>query len=193
MIPYGLLSQISLIVVAVALTMTYIKPMFVKISAVQDKVSIYQSETEKVAAVNQTLDSLVRKVDSVSQEDQKRLLTYMPNEVDNIAVPRDIQAIAAEAGVVVQSINYEGPMSMPNNTVGPNAVSAIESHSFVVEMESSYDQLKQVLSYLEQNQYPLEVTEMEVRKKEGGFVTATLKIVTYDRTPPPVVVQPALQ
>ncbi len=193
MIPYGLLSQISLIVVAVALTMTYIKPMFVKISSVQDKISIYQEETEKVAAVNQTLDSLVKKVDSVSQEDQKRLLTYMPNEVDNIAVPRDIQAIAAEAGVVVQSINYEGPISMPNNTLGPSAVSAIEPHSFVVELESSYDQLKQVLSYLEQNHYPLEVTEMEVRKKEGGFVTATLKIVTYDRTPPPVVIKPALQ
>ena len=193
MIPYGLLSQIALIVVAAALTITYTKPMFTDISEVQDKISVYQTETAKVAAVNQALATLVKKVDSVSQYDQKRLLTYIPNEVDNIAVPRDIQAITADAGIVVNGINYEGAVSVPQNSGSEGAVSALEPHAFVIEFDSSYEQLKKVLSSLEQNHYPLEVTEMDINKKEGGFVSTTLKIITYDRTPPPVVIQPALQ
>ena len=193
MIPYGLLSQISLIVIAAALTMTYIKPMFVKISDIQDKIALYQQETQKVSAVNQTLATLVQQVNSVPLEDQKRLLTYMPDAVDTIAVPRDIEAIGAKAGVAIRSISYEGPVAVPVDLTDPTSSSAPEPHSFVVDFESSYGQLKEMLSYFEQNHYPLEVSEMEVRKIEGGFISTTIKLITYDRNLPVVEVQPALQ
>ena len=192
MIPYGLLSQISLIIVAVALTLTYVKPMFVKISDVQDKIALYQEEKDKVSAVNQKLATLVQQVNAVSLEDQKRLLTYMPNSVDTIAVPRDIEAIAAEAGVLVRSITYGGPIAIPVAD-GQVTSSTPEPHAFLIEFESSYEQLKAVLTSFEQNHYPLEVSEMEVRKLEGGFIGSSVKIITYDRTLPVVEAQPALQ
>ena len=192
MIPYGLLSQISLIVVAVALTMTYVKPMFVKISDVQDKIALYQEEKDKVSVVNQKLATLVQQVNAVSLEDQKRLLTYMPNSVDTIAVPRDIEAIATEAGVLVRSITYDGPIAIPVAD-GQVTSSTPEPHAFLIEFESSYEQLKAVLTSFEQNHYPLEVSEMEVRKLEGGFIGSSIKIITYDRTLPVVEAQPALQ
>ena len=192
MIPYGLLSQISLIIVAVALTLTYVKPMFVKISDVQDKIALYQEEKDKVSAVNQKLATLVQQVNAVSLEDHKRLLTYMPNSVDTIAVPRDIEAIAAEAGVLVRSITYGGPIAIPVAD-GQVTSSTPEPHAFLIEFESSYEQLKAVLTSFEQNHYPLEVSEMEVRKLEGGFIGSSVKIITYDRTLPVVEAQPALQ
>lgn len=193
MIPYGLLSQISLIVVAAALTITYIKPTFETISNVQDKISTYQEEKTKVAAVNQTLAALVKEVDSVSLDDHKRLLTYMPDEVDTIAVPRDIEAIATDAGVLIRNIDYEGALKLPTSAEGVSDQNAPEPHSFVIQFEGSYEQLKKILSSFEQNHYPLEVSEMEVRKKEGGFLDTTLKLITYDRTLPSTEVQPALQ
>ncbi len=192
MIPYGLLSQISLIVVAAALTMTYIKPMFVKISDVQDKIALYQEEKDKVAVVNQTLTTLVQQVNSVPLEDQKRLLIYMPNTVDTIAVPRDIQAIASEAGVLVRGITYEGPIAVAV-VEGQSASNTPEPHAFTIEFESSYEQLKAMLSSFEQNHYPLEVSEMEVRKLEGGFISTSIKFITYDHRPPVVEAQSALQ
>ena len=193
MIPYGLLSQISLIVIAGALTITYIKPTFTTISDVQDKISTYQEEKTKVAAVNQTLATLVNDVDSVSLDDHKRLLTYMPDEVDTIAVPRDIEAIATDAGVLIRNIDYEGALKVPTSAEGLSDQNTAEPHSFIIQFEGSYEQLKKILSSFEQNHYPLEVTEMEVRKKEGGFLDTTVKLITYDRTPPPTGVQPALQ
>lgn len=193
MIPYGLLSQISLIVIAGALTVTYIKPTFATISDVQDKISTYQEEKMKVATVNQTLATLVNEVDSVSLDDHKRLLTYMPDEVDTIAVPRDIEAIATDAGVLIRGIDYEGALKVPTSADGSSDQNAAEPHSFIIEFESSYEQLKKILSSFEQNHYPLEVREMEVQKMEGGFLDTTVKLTTYDRTPPSTEVQPALQ
>jgi SOS-response transcriptional repressor LexA len=193
MIPYGLLSQISLIVIAGALTITYIKPTFATISDVQDKISTYQEEKTKVAEVNQTLATLVKEVDSVSLDDHKRLLTYMPDEVDTIAVPRDIEAIATEAGVLIRAIDYEGALKAATTGDGLTEQNAAEPHSFIIQFESSYEQLKKILSSFEQNHYPLEVREMEVRKMEGGFLDTTVKLTTYDRTPPPTEAQPALQ
>ncbi len=193
MIPYGLLSQLSLIVIAVALTVTYIKPMLGTISEVQDTITTYQDKKNEVAAVNQKLAELLKRVDSVSLDDQKRLLMYMPDSVDTIAVPRDIEAIAANAGVVVRSINYEGPLQVaPEALMMPFSYTP-EPHVFIVEFEGSYEQIKKVLSSFEQNHYPLEVAEMNVRKMEGGFLASTIKLVTYDRTPPPLEIQPALQ
>jgi hypothetical protein len=193
MIPYNLLSQISLVVLAVALTMTYISPTFTHISDIQNKISVYQQEKDKVATVNQTLAELVKKVDAVSVEDHKRLLVYMPDSVDTIAVPRDIQAIANDAGVVVRDIKYEGALKVPEPLDPTSAINVPEPHSFVITFESSYEQLKTILSYFEQNHYPLEVVELQVKKAEGDFLNVTIKLLTYDHTPPPSIIPPALQ
>jgi hypothetical protein len=189
MIPYSLLSQISLLIVAVALTFTYIKPTFIKIADVQDKTSTYQVEIKKVEAVNQRLDALVASVESVSTDDHKRLLTYMPNTVDIIAVPRDIQAIASDAGVIVRQITYDGPQQVEVM----DDLDLPEPHAFLLEFEGSYEQVKNIVASFEQNHYPLEVLDMDIRKLEGGFLGVSMKLLTYDRTLPPVEVQPALQ
>lgn len=195
MIPYGLFSQISLIVISVAILFTYIKPSFEVMGDTQDKILTYQEEIAKVSLVNQKLQALVSDVESVSSEDHRRLLAYMPDSVDSVSVPRDLQAIASEANVLVRSIEYEGPMK--ETVVGVEAAVAesnqSERHTFKLSFEGSYDQIKRILQSLEANHYPLEVREMTITKVEGGFLNVDMNIMTYDSMLPSVDAVPALQ
>ena len=185
MIPYGLFSQLLLTVTSVLLVLTYIKPTFAEISSTQDEIETYIQEIEKVSTVNSKLSALVSEYDNISSQDKVRLLTYMPDEVDSISVPRDINAITERAGVTLESVTYEGApeaqvqydeMGLPI-TANDNAP---EPHTFSITFEASYSQLKEVLGLMEENAYPLEVTEMAVSEGEGGFLSVEMQIVTYD-------------
>lgn len=206
MIPYGLFSQILFLLLSVALIFTYIKPVFSEIDVTQDKIETYVQEIDKVSTVNAKLANLMASYSNISQSDRLKLLTYMPDEVDTIAVPRDLYAIATQAGVIVRKIEYGGPVEVVDaGTVSDLAVfdpsvapvvaassNDPESHIFVFSFEGSYAQVKTVLSLLEENAYPLEVHEMDVTRTEGGFLIVGMDIVTYDRTLP-IPVEAAIQ
>ncbi len=195
MIPYGLFSQLLLLVLTGLLAFTYIKPTVTDITQTQEKIATYDQEISKVSNVNSTLAKLVTEYNNVSSSDRMKLLTYMPDAVDTVAVPRDIAAIAARAGVLLSDVSYSG--AVQQSAAAFDEVTIVvdtepEAHKFSVAFEGSYDQLKFFLKMLEENVYPLEVRELVIEKGEGGFLSVTMEIVTYDREKE-VVPLPALQ
>lgn len=195
--PTGLFSQIALVVLSFGVIFTYIKPVLSEVGALQDTVTIYQTERQKVSEVNKKLESVANAVNAISADDQRRLLTYIPDQVDTVAVPRDLSSIAQATGVILTQIKYEGtdkeaasefvdPSSIPGAGAGSNAKP--EAHEFSFEFEASYEQIKAVLRAIEKNAYPLEVKEMLIEKTDGGFLNVTMKLTTYDRLLPPVPV-----
>jgi hypothetical protein len=110
----------------------------------------------------------------------------MPNTVDTIAVPRDITLITSETGVLVKDIKYDGPQKL---VVGEAVSSPIggnpDVHIFSLSVEGSYSQIKKLLTDFEQNAYPIEVHELKISaQKEGGFLSASMKLYTYNRALP---------
>lgn len=196
--PTGLFSQIALIVLSLGIIFTYIKPVLGEIGSLQDNIAVYQTERQKVSDVNQKLDRVSSAVSAISTDDQRRLLTYIPDQVDSVAVPRDLNSIAQSAGVILSQIQYEGPQESTAETgfVDPTSIAATsgfsnfkpEAHVFTFEFEASYEQVKAVLALIEKNAYPLEVHEMIIEQTDGGFLSVNLKLITYDRLPPPVPV-----
>jgi hypothetical protein len=185
MIPKGLFSQIAIILLSGLIIFTYVKPSLLATKTIQDKITLYQQQRQKVSTVNGKLATLKSSVDTVGEDDKHRLLTYMPNTVDTIAVPRDLTFIADEAGVVVNDIKYVGlqkPIVGEATIVSPDGVP--DMHVFELSVQGSYTQIKQLLVDLEQNAYPLEVHDLKMAKREGGFLTASLKIYTYNRAFP---------
>jgi hypothetical protein len=193
MMPYGLFAQVVMIAVSVAMIFTYIKPSFTQMTDTQNTITVYQEEISKVAQVNEKLQSLVGEMEGVSSDDKKRLLAFMPDSVDTIAIPRDIQAIADDVGVLVRDISYEGPIKILPSVDGTTDPSIPEQHIFELSFESSYGQLKQVLKAFEENRYPLEVSKLDITKTEGGFLNVAMQIISYDSVAPAVEVEPALQ
>jgi hypothetical protein len=125
----------------------------------------------------------------------------MPDSVDTVAVPRDIKVIADKTGLILGQIKYVGPEEplAAATFVDPSMVSAVsptsydpEAHTFAVEFEASYEQIKQFLGDLEKNAYPLEVHDLVIEQTEGGFLSVDMKVVTYDRVKPLPPVDPSL-
>lgn len=201
MMPTGLLSQIALIILSVGIVFTYIIPKLDEVEKSQDTIAIYKNQHSKVSGVNTKLDQVSSKINSINSDDQRKLLTYMPDSVDTVAVPRDIKAIADGASLILSQIKYLGPNEDAENSgfIDPSMLDALaqssddpEAHTFAVDFESSYEQVKQFIGDLEKNAYPLEVHDLVIKKSEGGFLSVQMKIVTYDRLRPAAPVDPNL-
>jgi len=183
MIPKGLFTQIAMLILAVAIIITYVQPAFVKIGSVQDDIGIYEEQRNKVASVNDQLAALVARMESVSNDDKRRLLTYLPDSVDEVAVQRDLVAIMAEAGVIYKSVSYMGKAS--DQTTASKAEIVLPSgSSFDLAIDGTYGQIKNFLRLLEQNQYPLEIQNLDIVQLEGGFLNANMQLNTYAYKPP---------
>ncbi len=189
MIPNGLFTQIAMMAVSVGIIFTYVQPTFVDIGAVQDEIAIYQVERQKVAEVNTRLSSLIQQLNSISAVDQRALLTYIPDTVDSIAVPRDLKFIAEESGVFFKQATYEGIVTDNVFTDAVDDISIPEAHRFNLSVDGTYGQIKNLLRLLEQNNYPLEIRTLDIGQVDGGFLSAEVGIVTYSqRLPKPEII-----
>lgn len=196
MIPTGLFSQIALLILSVGIIFTYIKPSFEEISKSQEQISAYQQERGKVAAVNASLEQKIQVIDGVFDLDKDKLLTYMPDVVDPLTVMRDLQMIADDSGVIVNDVVDAGPVD-PGSVADPYSAYAPEgagfdsygvpialeegpfAYVFSLNVEGSYGQIKNLVSMLENNNYPLEVQSLDISSADGGFLTAEIGLYTY--------------
>lgn len=181
----GLFSHVAMIVLAIGIAFFYIQPTFSDIRDMQDDIALYQTERQKVDDVNNQLASLVSRLESVSAEDQQRLLTYIPNEVDTIEVPRLLQDLTERAGLLLENVTYE---DVNNEYVSDAENSGITDyptpHLVNMSVQGTYGQVKQLLRLLETNDYPLEVHSLEISVLQGNFLNADLSIITFSHVPP---------
>ena len=180
----GLFAQIVVAAVAIGIAITYVQPTFTKIGELQSSIAEYRDETERVAQVNAQLDQLVSRADSISGDDREDLQTYLPDQVDIVAVPRDITVMAESAGVILRSVAYEGTVSGFFSNPGDTRTALKPTpHQFQVQLEGTYEQIKAFLAATERNSYPLQVGELDIKADAEGFMSAGVRLVTYTFRP----------
>ena len=190
MIPSGLFTQIALVLLSIGIITFYISPAFDDISTAQEQIAVYQRELGQVSAVNANLQTKLQQIDQISATDRDRLLTYMPDSVDVLAVMRDLEAAVEQAGARLIDVNDNGPLqettesrdarravSAEGGAVGPHA------YVFALTAEGTYGQVKDLVETLENNHYPLEVQRLLLSVSEGGFIEATMDVYTYSQYP----------
>lgn len=179
MILNGLFTQIVVAAVAIGIAITYVQPTFTEIGEVQSSIAEYRTEIERVNGVNERLNSLVAQADQLSAAERRSLMTYLPNSVDIVAVPRDISLMAEQAGVLLRSVGYDGELSYfdrsPNDAPGAYPT----AHGFVVQIEGTYEQVKDFLRLTERNEYPLQLGALDLSAEEGGFMNAGVTLITF--------------
>ncbi len=175
MIPKGLFAQIIMIIVSVAIVILHIKPQFTEIKAVQDDISLYQQEQEKVLSVYSTLADLDDQIKSIPATDLARLDTYLPDDVDNIFVMRDLFLITQAAGIEYVNTQAGGEVSGQGSSRRQQVdLDAPRTHTFTLLVQGSYEEIKTLLHLLGQNEYPLEVQQLSLSpiESEGEVVTS---------------------
>jgi hypothetical protein len=165
---------------AVAIIFLYVKPTFTDISKIQEAITQYKTEQQKVNEVNAKLVELARKANSISSDDQTKLLVYMPDKIDVISVTRDIYNISLMAGVAVSAIENKETSYNDDSVVDETKDSTLaKPHLFSVSISGEYEKIKDFLRMLEQSNYPLEVHSLEINSADKGQLTAKMDIVTY--------------
>lgn len=178
MILNSFIPQIVMLVLAGGIIFSYVQPTFAKIGSIQDAIGRYQTEQKKVSDVNQKLADLVAQVNNISTDDQRALLTYMPDTVDHVAVSRDFFNMAKLSEAYLVSVIYDGAVL---STFADQAESKDNPvlHTFNLNLSGTYVQIKAFLSLLEQNNYPLEVHDLKIVGSETHVLNATMKVITY--------------
>ncbi len=165
------IAQFALLIISVAIIFTFIEPMFGDIKTVQDETATYADALEKASEFNAQLQRLSSELASFRQVDLARLETYLPTEIDTLAVMADIEAVARRNGVTVNQLNSL-ELVAPNTDVtfeeDDGVLPPVLAHQdFTVTVTGSYDSFKGMLRDLEQNKYLLEVAALRF-----GLVTA---------------------
>lgn len=164
MIPSGLFTQIATIGLSIGIFFTYIQPSFNEVKADQDTILRYQTERSKVNAVNIKLNELVLKSEEITREERKALETYIPSEVDAVAVQRDLLTIAERAGVKLSTLQAETPTeSVTGSEEGAMpARSRLLPYEFQLAFNAPYETIKEFLELVEVNNYPLILTSLAI-------------------------------
>jgi hypothetical protein len=179
MIPKGLFSQIGMIIIAVAIIATYVQPTFGEIEQVQNTIGTYELERDKVIGVNSKLAVHEATLNQISNDDEKRLLMYMPDSVDEIAVLRDLEIITIKSGALLKGVTYSGEAQSDASDEQTQEVVPI-GHTFDLQVEGTYSQIKVLLSLLDQNAYPLVAQSVALQPLEGSFLSANIRLMTYE-------------
>jgi hypothetical protein len=178
MILNSFFTQIVMLTLAVGMLFFYVRPTFGEIGKVQDSIIKYQEEQSRVNEVNAKLASLVSKLNAVSASDMKALLTYLPDQIDHVAISRDIYLMSEAAEMFLKDVEYSKAVMNTANS----ELSDIEQplrHEFTVSGEGSYEQIKKFLELTEKNNYPLEVVGIQINSAETGLLSTEMTLATY--------------
>jgi hypothetical protein len=94
------LIQLVLVAMAVGVVILNIKPAVAEIRATQDDIVHYQEEIARVEAVNKLLTDNTNIINSISVDNTQALERYLPTKLDEIAILRDLEAIADTVGIL---------------------------------------------------------------------------------------------
>lgn len=169
-------AQIVMAILALGMMFFYINPTFTHIGVLQDSIVRYQEEKGKVDNVNATLAGLKQKINNIPLEDQKSLLTYLPEDIDQMSVSRDILTMSEDSSVFLKSIRYD--KSAPVTDVDSKEENLLK-HTFALSLVGDYENVKSLLEKFEINNYPLEIKELTISTDETGSIVADVILNTY--------------
>lgn len=196
------LTPIILIILSLVIVFTYIKPTFESMQVKQEQAKEYQDALETAASFNDEVQRLLREVRSFEPENIRALERYVPDEIDSVAVMRDIDFLARqnslaltsiatggsaengnERSATVQRAQIGGDTTLPNGTQSQSTIP--RSQSFSLSVDGSYENLKNFLIDVERNAYPLAVADLSFGEpdEETGLFTFSLTLETYALNP----------
>ncbi|MCB9818713.1 hypothetical protein H6788_00860 [Candidatus Nomurabacteria bacterium] len=195
--------QITLLVVAIVIAVSVVKPKIDSIRIAQSEVAAYQTAMENIGRYNQHLQTLINQADALSDYDRTVLERYLPREIDATLVASDISNIVSRNQMLLLDIipekvipvttflssnSDEGSVSNEPSTVTPSGEELSENKNgvfmaqrFQVEVVGSYEQIKEMLRDLERNAYPLKLVEFEFNLEETNvnLIQYSLLVETY--------------
>lgn len=174
---YSLLTQVVFITISLVIMFTFIKPMFSEIKNLQDQEFIYSDAVAKAAQFNSRLQELIELRDSISRSDLAVLENFLPLEIDSLKVMNDIESVFRLKNIPITALTATdivepaSDVSFETDVVLESAQAGSKYQDFEVAFNSSYEEMKELLSLLEMNAALLEVVELTFEAQNPSDAT----------------------
>ena len=187
--------QAILIIIAVIVVTTVIRPELDEIQVKQDNLAELNDAINKADTYNRSLAEKLNRANSTPQADLVSLNRFLPNSIDSSRVARDLENIVKGNGLLLQditiseleAINVDGENASADVTPGVvisggDALRGeirrdLVTQVFSVEAIGTYQNMKEMLRAIERNAYPLRLNNMEfVSENEEGSVLFLYKL-----------------
>lgn len=158
----------------------FTKPMMADLSALSDKKSAYEEALVKLKSVESIKQQLTDKLNSLPEDEKKKLEILLPDSPGTVKLVSDIDAAAAKNGISIDQITY-GPSnhdqgkSVIDATAPKNYQSVLVNFSFT----SDYNHLKSFLADLEESLRLIDVRSIDLQVGSKGVYNYKVSVETY--------------
>lgn len=190
--------QIALLIIAIVIAVTVIRPKLADMQATQAETNSYKTALDNIDAYNRRLQALTTQVNAISADRLASLDRFLPEDIDPTVVARDISNIVEQNNMLMLDITESEP-AVVSTTVGKDfevdspenipagafygdigqAVSGLVAHQFTLSMVGNYKDLKTTLADFERNIYPLRVVEFNFDAADSDLVSYRIVLETY--------------
>jgi len=174
---------ILLVVLAIGLFMLYTDPAYQDIKDLQRQVAAYDDALDKSQELKRTRDQLISRRNTFPAESLQKLERILPDNVDNIRLIIDINAIAARHLLSITNIDLgtiSDSASSRNELAVGSSGSAVGSVELGFTVSATYDDF---LAFLQDLEHSLRVVDVETiaftASPEGDLNDYTFTIRTY--------------
>ena len=169
-----------MIAIAVAIMILYIEPKISTIRDTQDLITSYETETQNVSQVNESLRAKIAAIETVTPDDVQSLARFIPATIDDISILKDLGIIIESQSISEYDIAYKGSnVDQAESEELVNEYGAVSEYYFSVGFAAEYQQLKSFLAQLETNDYLLQVSNLKISDTAEGLVKVDMSLTAF--------------
>lgn len=186
------LTPIILIVFSVIIFFTFIDPQREKITSLRQEKQEYNEALSKAQELLRLRDELQSKYVGVRPEDLENIKLMLPDNVDNVRLALDIDALAKNRPqpIAIKNIAISGSKGASSGSTSSEATPAPEGQgtglpgsvgvaTISFSVSTNYENFIKFLKDLEDSLRIIDVTNLAVTSAEGGNYNYSLTLRTY--------------
>lgn len=177
---------IVLLVIAIGIFFTYTSPTFAgPVGSAQTKIRSYNSALDAAEAFKEQESRLAIERTAIPAEGLTRLEAFLPDNVNNIQLILDLDALAARAGVQLSNFSIEGDGAAAQTQSSGDGALALESTNPVGSIDvtvtavGSYGAFRNFLESAEKSLRLLDVVGINITSSDSGVYTYDVTLRIY--------------
>jgi len=175
----GIITPIILIIVSIAVFLTYTDPAYNKIKTAEKDEVQYDEALNKSRELQTIRDSLLSKYNTFSPADIEKLEKLLPDNVDNVRLILEIDNTASKYGMNLRDVSVSGG----TETTGKNIVEATAKDFYTITLSfsvsSSYANFVKFIEDLERKLRIVDVSRIVFKASDSDFNEYRVSIETY--------------
>lgn len=175
-----LLTPLLLIGLAVAVFFVFTNDAYSRAQATGVEKDRYTEAIQKIRELEEVRDNLIDQYNTFSKEDLAKIERMVPNNVDNMRLLIEIDAIASQYGMILRNVQFSDPAEEGEDiTIAQDLGRPYDTLTMQFAVAASYPIFKQFLRDLETNARLVDVEEVTFETGETDFNEYSVTLTTY--------------